>query len=140
MSGWGARLAVLMIFVIGFVSGGLAMHLYRLRIERQIIESPEPIITLTILGLDRDLHLTDDQKTQIRAILIEGRRKMLTAHPDLVPEIVDVFESTQGKVGDVLTPEQKPRYEQLVEDRRRLLREVQKNANTQIEKPPPPPG
>ena len=128
MSGWSARIAVLAVFAVGFVSGGAAVHLYRLQAERRIMNSPEPVITLVIAALDRDLRLTEQQKGEVRAILLESRQEILTAHPDLMPELVGLFERTQDRIGEVLTPEQRARYDQLVEQRRRILEEMQRNA------------
>lgn len=128
MSGWRATLAVLLVFVTGAVSGGAAVYLVRIRAEQKIVSSPEPVIQLVIAALDRDLGLSNEQKLEIRGVLLQGRGEILTAHPELMPELLELFERTQDRIGETLTPEQRARYQQLVEQRRRLLEEVRRSA------------
>jgi uncharacterized membrane protein len=128
VSGWRSTLAVLLVFVAGAVSGGAAVYLVRIRAEQRIVSSPEPVIQLVIAALDRDLGLTAQQKVEIRGVLLQGRSEILTAHPELMPELVELFERTQNRIGETLTPEQRARYQQLVDQRRRLLEEVRRSA------------
>lgn len=127
MSGWRATLGVLLVFVAGLVTGGAAMHVYRMRVERSVLNSPEPGIQIVVLALDRDLALSDAQKAEVRQILLDSRNHILTAHPELMPELMDTFEQTQGRISEILTPEQRVKYERLVEERRRAFDEVKRN-------------
>jgi uncharacterized membrane protein len=128
VSGWRATLAVLLVFVAGGVSGGAAVYLLRLRAEQRIVNSPEPVIQLVIAALDRDLGLSQEQKGEIREVLLRGRGEILTAHPELMPELIELFERTQNRIGETLTPEQRLKYQHLVDQRRRLLEEVRRSA------------
>ena len=122
------KLSIIAVFVLGAICGASAIYIYRLRVERQIIDSPEPVINLTIIGMDRDLDLSDEQKDRVREILRGARTQMLTSNPELIPNLRQLFESTQGRIGDVLTPEQQVTYQRLVEERRRMLQEVESSS------------
>jgi hypothetical protein len=128
VSGFSAKLAVLAVFAVGCFCGGATVSLYRLHVERQILASREPGIQLIILALDRDLRLSEAQRNQIHQILVESRQEILTAHPELVPEMLGQFERTQDRIGGVLTPEQRVRYDRLVEERRKVLEQLKESA------------
>jgi Spy/CpxP family protein refolding chaperone len=70
----------------------------------------------------RDLNLTPDQQTQIQAILNDTRGKYAQLHEKLDPEYEQVRQQGRQRIRQVLTPEQLPKFEDLLrqmdEDRR----------------------
>lgn len=121
MSGWRAYVAVVAVFLFGAVAGAAGMHLVRVRVERQIAASPEPVVQATVLLLDRELSLTAQQETQIRDEIIGARRRFIEDHPTLLVDMKAVFEDAQERIGRTLTTEQRAVFERLVAERRALF-------------------
>lgn len=89
--------------------------------------------------LDERLHLSDDQKTKIRSILEDRRAEMekLRSDNSLAPEdrrakMRTIFEDHNDQIKNVLTDEQKPKFEEMMQRRGRM-------GNRGGNPPPPPP-
>jgi len=121
MKGWRAYAAVVAVFLVGTVAGAAAMHLYRVRIERSIASSPEPVAQAAVMLLDRELSLSDDQEARVRDEIIRSRRQFIAEHPSLLVDVRTMFESTQERIGAILTPGQRVTYDRLVAERRAIL-------------------
>jgi Spy/CpxP family protein refolding chaperone len=73
----------------------------------------------------RDLNLNPDQQNQIQAILNDTRARYAELHEKLDPEYEQVRHEGRQRIRQVLTPEQRPKFEELLrqidEDRRKRL-------------------
>lgn len=121
MNGWRAYAMVVAVFLMGAVAGAAGMHLVRVRVERSIASSPEPVAQATVMLLDRELSLTDDQETQIREEIVSARRQFMVDHPTLLVDVKAVFERAQERIGTKLTPEQRVIFDRLVAERRAIF-------------------
>lgn len=128
MSDWRARLAVLSVFLVGFVSGAFALHLYRLRIESRIFRAPDPVAQLIVYKLDRELSLTDAQKVAVRDVIRAARAETFSMKDDLLPKVIDIFERTSSRIHDTLTPEQRVVFDRIVDERRELFKAAAREA------------
>jgi Spy/CpxP family protein refolding chaperone len=70
----------------------------------------------------RDLNLTPDQQSQIQSILNDTRSKYAGLHQKLDPEYEQVRLLGREHIRQILTPDQRPKFEELLrqidEDRR----------------------
>jgi len=70
----------------------------------------------------RDLNLTPEQQSQILAILNDTRAHYAALHEKLDPEYEQVRQLGRDRIRQLLTPEQRPKFEDLLrqmdEDRR----------------------
>lgn len=124
MTTWGARAAVLGVFLAGFACGAAGMRVLQLRFESRLLRSPEPLAQAVAYKLGQDLDLTDTQKEQVRRILVASRDEILRKHPDLMTEVAELFEKGQAQIRDVLSPAQREKYERIVAQRRRLMQDL----------------
>lgn len=138
MTGWRAYLTVVGIFLAGAVAGAAAMHLYRVRIERSIATSPEPVAQAAVMLLDRELSLSGSQEERIRQELVDARRRFIAAHPSLLVDMKAVFEDAQERIGQTLTPEQKPIFDRIVAERRSLFDRAIAESNSETISGPRP--
>jgi Spy/CpxP family protein refolding chaperone len=84
--------------------------------------------------MESQLDLSDDQWNQIQTILEENRRETDAIRRELRPRLDKSLEATRARIGALLSPEQRVKFDQLVrEDRRRADRFF-------LEGPPPPRG
>jgi Spy/CpxP family protein refolding chaperone len=121
-----ARLLGLVVVVLAFVAGvttGMA-------IDRR----PRQGMSLTVTATDampRELErlgLTDSQRTEIRAILVRGRDRVIRVVRDFEPIMRTAVDSTDREIGTVLTPEQRAALERYRRDNppmmeRRIIRQ-----------------
>src|SRR5262249_47146630 len=99
---WQIRLAALVIFVLGFAAGALALDVYHNS------QRGEPHGG----GMDQ-LNLTDDQRTQVKAIFADARSQMGEVRKECGPKFREVRERTDARLREVLTPEQWTKFQQL---------------------------
>lgn len=111
---WQVRLAILLVFVVGFLAGGLAMNLYRSRQApprgggRGAFEQM----------LDR-LNLTQDQRTQVSEIFADARKQLSELRNESEPRFREVRKNTDERLRSVLTPEQWEQFQQMTDRRNR---------------------
>ncbi|MEO6326245.1 MAG: hypothetical protein ABIT01_02470 [Thermoanaerobaculia bacterium] len=128
MTRWGARLAVLFVFLAGGLCGAASLQLYRLRIENRIFHAPDPMAQLVVYKLDRELSLTEAQKVAVRDAVHSSRDEMLSLKTDLMPHVTAIFERASGRVRAALTAPQQVKFDRIVEERRRLLQQIRGTA------------
>ena len=101
-SKWQVRVAALVIFVIGFAAGALALNVYK-RWERTSAGTSRQDRFAKML--DR-LNLSADQKTQVHQILSDTRGQLQTLRKESEPRFEEIRRQTDERLQKVLTPEQ----------------------------------
>ncbi len=119
-----AVLLVLVLFLLGIGLGSVGTYLVTERVQ-----AARPMLTLarnpahTMATYTRDLNLNPEQQGQIQAILNEMRAGYAGLHEKLDPEYEQVRQQGRERIRQVLTPEQRPKFEDLLrqidEERRR---------------------
>ena len=94
---WQVRIATVIIFVLGFTAGILAVTVYRRwdRDPRNRIEE-----------LAERLQLTADQKTKVQEIFGDTREQLRAARQEMEPRMAEIRRHADGRLQTVLTPEQ----------------------------------
>jgi hypothetical protein len=108
---------ILLSFVIGLLLGGSVGLYYSHNLARHWIQrGPE----MFLRKLDREIHLTDSQQTQIRTLLEANRDKMV-AYQD------DVRKAARAQIRPLLSSEQQARFDAMIakHDSERRKREGQ---------------
>ena len=109
---WQIRLAVLIIFVIGFAAGALAMNFYR---ARPFSSSPPNMHGRFDRIIDR-LSLTPDQETEVRAIFDDARAQLTEIRKESEPKFREVRRHTNERLQAVLRPEQWDQFQQMMDE------------------------
>jgi Spy/CpxP family protein refolding chaperone len=122
----GSRKAVLLVFVLfvlGIALGSVGTYLVTTRVlaarpQTTLLHNPGR----TMAMYTRDLNLTPEQQSQILAILNDTRAHYAALHEKLDPEYEQVRQLGRDRIRQLLTPEQRPKFEDLLrqmdEDRR----------------------
>jgi Spy/CpxP family protein refolding chaperone len=100
-SKWQVRVAALVIFVVGFAAGALALNAYK-RWGRTADASRQDRFERM---LDR-LNLNADQKTQVHQILSDTRGQLQTLRKESEPRFEEIRRQADERLQKVLTPEQ----------------------------------
>jgi Spy/CpxP family protein refolding chaperone len=123
----GSRKAVLLVFVLfvlGIALGSLGTYVVTTRVlaarpQATLARNPAHAMAM----FTRDLNLSPDQQNQIQAILNDTRARYAELHEKLDPEYEQVRQQGRERIRQVLTPEQRPKFEDLLrqidEDRRK---------------------
>lgn len=108
---WQVRIAALIIFVLGFTAGILALNVYRgwmgggrgNRIDE----------------LAERLQLSADQKTKVQEIFSDTREQLRAARQEMEPRMTEIRRQADGRLQTVLTPEQWEKFQRLRDERQR---------------------
>ena len=111
---WQIRLAVLLIFVIGFVAGALTMNVYRARHGSASPESHRSRFERVM----EQLNLTAEQRDQVKATFEDARARFIEMRKEAQPKYQEVREQTDARLRAVLTPEQWEQFQKLTSDHR----------------------
>jgi Spy/CpxP family protein refolding chaperone len=109
-----AYLIVFVLFILGIALGSVGTYLVTLRVQ-----AARPVATADrgpshMAIFTRDLNLTTEQQTQVQAIMNETRSHYAELHQKLDPEYEQVRQQSREHIRQVLTPEQRPKFEELL--------------------------
>ena len=118
-----ARLIVVSVFVIGFAAGALALNLYQQLHGSSDGNMPHSGTEFLLKRMNDKVGLASDQQEQIKKILDETNDKYKDIRKEMDP-VVKPFEprfntvrqESRDRIRALLTPEQLPKYEQMVQD------------------------
>jgi Spy/CpxP family protein refolding chaperone len=99
---WQLRAAAMVIFVLGFAGGALAINAYRAWTRNHIETSRRGDFDEML----DSLQLTGEQKTQVHQILGETREQLQALRKESQPRFNDIRQRTDERLQKVLTPEQ----------------------------------
>jgi len=109
-----AMLLVFLVFVLGIALGSVGMYVVTTRVLAARPQSSVSLPSNHMAMFTRDLNLTPDQQTQIQAILNDTRAHYATLHDKFDPEYERARHEGRQRIREVLTPEQRPKFEDLL--------------------------
>lgn len=101
---WQVRIAAMIIFVLGFAAGILALNVYR-----GLARNGPPRDRFEQLA-DR-LDLNADQKTKVQQILGDTREQLRALRQESEPRVNEIRSQADGRLQEVLTPEQWQKFQ-----------------------------
>jgi len=118
-----ARLIVVSVFVIGFAAGALALNLYQQLSRSSERNMPHNGTEFLLKRMNDKVGLASDQQEQIKKILDETadkykdiRKEMDPVVKPFEPRFNTVRQESRDRIRALLTPEQLPKYEQMVQE------------------------
>ena len=109
-----AALLVFLVFVLGIALGAVGTmvtsRVVAARPQASLLHNPAGTLAMFTGGLD----LTPDQQKQLEAIFNDTRSRYAALHQKLDPEYGQVREQGRDKIRQILTPEQRPKLEELL--------------------------
>ncbi|HET9786907.1 MAG TPA: periplasmic heavy metal sensor [Pyrinomonadaceae bacterium] len=106
-SKWQVRAAAVVIFVLGFAAGSLALNVYK----RWARPNEQGRQTRFERMLD-NLQLSADQKTQVHQILGDTRAQLNAVRKESEPRVAEIRRQADERLQQVLTPEQWKQFQQ----------------------------
>jgi len=118
---WRVRLAIVAIFLLGFVAGGLAVNLYRQSKVDGSQARNQPFHRGDRPGgfesMFKNLNLSDQQKQQVDQILSDTRQRLQEIHRASQPQMDDIKKQTRERLKTVLTEDQWNQFQQQIKER-----------------------
>lgn len=108
---WQVRVAAMIIFVLGFAAGILALNVYRgfAHIGRSHDRFEQ---------LSERLKLNADQKTKVQQILGDTREQLRAVRRESEPKVNEIRRQADTRLQEVLTPEQWQQFQSMRKDMR----------------------
>jgi Spy/CpxP family protein refolding chaperone len=110
---WQVRVAAVIIFVLGFTAGILALNVYR-----NVVRDGGPPGN-RFDALAERLNLTADQKTKVQEIFSDTREQLRAVRQETEPRMADIRRQADGRLQTVLTPDQWQQFQKLRDERGR---------------------
>lgn len=107
-SKWQVRVAAIVIFLLGFAAGALALNAYK-RWNRSGAEASRQDRFERMLNT---LQLNADQKTQVHQILGDTRQQLQALRKESEPRVGEIRRQTDEKLQKILTPQQWTQFQQ----------------------------
>jgi len=108
---WQVRVAAVIIFLLGFAAGLLALNAYRAWARgRGPGDRFEQLATR--------LQLNAEQKTKVQQIFGDTRQQLQVLRKESEPRVNDIRQQTDHRLQQVLTAEQWQRFQQMRDERR----------------------
>jgi Spy/CpxP family protein refolding chaperone len=110
-----AYLLIFVLFILGLALGSVGTYLVTMRVQAArpqgtLARNPGHAMAM----FTRDLNLNADQQSQILAILNDTRARYTELHQKLDPEYEQVRQQGRERIRQILTPEQRPKFEDLL--------------------------
>jgi DNA anti-recombination protein RmuC len=105
---WQVRIAAVIIFLLGFAAGALALNAYR-GWARGRSATPEDRFE----QLSKRLQLNSDQKAKVQQIFGDTREKLQALRKESEPRVNDIRQQTDQRLQQVLTADQWQRFQQM---------------------------
>ena len=107
-----AQLAVGLAFLLGAITGGLAVHLFR----AQPPQSPNSVVEVTN-ELTTKIGLDDTQRTKVGDILNESRKQRRELYEQMRPQFTSVRDAARAKIRGLLkTTTQQDKFDQWLKE------------------------
>ncbi|HAF15959.1 MAG TPA: hypothetical protein DCK93_16795 [Blastocatellia bacterium] len=107
-SKWQVRVAAIVIFLLGFAAGALALNVYK-RWARSGAEASRQGQFERMLD---SLQLNADQKTQVHQILGDTKEQLQGLRKESEPRVSEIRRQTDERLQKVLTPDQWKQFQQ----------------------------
>lgn len=119
-----------LVFVLGIALGAVGHSIADRRVlgartQPPAFLQPRPNPPRAVARLTNELNLTSDQQKQIGDILADMQHRYDVVHDQMNPQFAEIREQGHDQIRQILTPEQRPKFEdflnRVAEDRRRRI-------------------
>ena len=110
---WQVRIAALVIFLLGFAAGILALNAYR-----GWARGAGPARDDRFEQMSARLQLNAEQKTKVQQVLGDTREQLRALRRESEPRVSEIRKQTDQRLQQILTPDQWQRFQQMRDEMR----------------------
>ena len=126
MNTWKVILATMVIFGAGVVTGGLLVrhtappsHSPRPASPRLAASTPSGLRMEVLRRVEKELDLTPQQRAEVDGIISASQERTKKLMEPIAPQLHAELQQTKDAVRAVLTPEQRPRFDELLKQQQK---------------------
>ena len=125
MNKWKAIAGIVLVFILGGLAGVFGtMCICRHRGD-WMWGSPHAYGEAVVRRLDHELKLSPEQRKQVEVIVNDARADIKEIRKQAQPKIDAMFEQAVNKISAVLSPEQRVKFEKVVEQKKERMKSRQ---------------
>ncbi len=122
MKRWKSIVGVLLVFLLGALSGAAISHRYdRRNVEAVLSGRGDSTVDLVVRRLSRSLDLDPAQQDQVRAIVSETHREIVEIRKPVRSRVMATLESSRVRVRTILRPDQQEKFDRIRGGHRRRM-------------------
>jgi Spy/CpxP family protein refolding chaperone len=110
---WQVRIVAVIIFVLGFAAGMLALNAYR-----SWAHGAGPGREDRFEQMSTRLQLNAEQKTKVQQVLGDTREQLRALRKESEPRVNEIRQQTDQRLQQILTPDQWQRFQQIRDEMR----------------------
>jgi len=123
MKWWKSVLGVVAVFLLGAVTGAMAIQHFHSRIAEDVLSGKgDAAAELAVRRLTRSLDLDPAQEARARAIIRQTHREIVEIRKPIMAEIESAVERSRERVRAILRPDQQREFDRLQTDRRERIK------------------
>jgi len=110
-----AGLIIVMTFLMGAVAGGAGFYIYDIKVaaaKAKPVARPHDVVG----EMSRALELDADQTAKLKVIFDHGRERLRDLSKQYAPQTESIRQETRQEIRQILTEEQKAKYEKILQD------------------------
>ena len=120
MRRWKPILGVLLVFLLGALSGAVVYHRFgHQRVEAVLSGRGGATVDLIVKRLSRSLDLDPAQRDQVRAIATETHRDIVEIRKPIQDQVEATLERSRVRVRAILRPDQQEKFDRIQAERRK---------------------
>jgi len=112
MKKWRLITGVALVFILGVLAGSLGTHLYQRQWSERFWKDPAARRAVFLQRLTRKLELTEAQQKELKVIVEEVDRKLLSLRRERRGEIKGIIDEGFTRMKEKLSPDQQAKLEQ----------------------------
>jgi len=126
---WKVRITVVVLMLTTFMAGVMADKYLMTRANVSVkVADPNPREEVLKIYSNR-LNMTDDQKAEMGRILDETSGKYSDLRKSMKPQFDEIRSGARQRIRAMLTTDQQPKYDELVQERDALRQQQQQQKN-----------
>jgi len=113
-------LIVALVFLAGVAVGVVSTRAVVRRMVTMVVNDPDRLRSIIAKRVQRQLKLDAEQRIKVDQILEHTQNDLRSLRMDFAPRFHSIMSNAQAEISEVLTPEQRKRFEKFREENRRL--------------------
>lgn len=113
-------LVLVLVFVAGFVGGGVVTRAVVRRTVQMALTNPDRVRDLMERRIATRVKLDGEQRQRVREILAGSQNELKDLRREFAPRFTLILSNADARLNSVFRPEQRQRWEKLREENRQL--------------------
>lgn len=119
MNRWKAIIGVVLVFILGALSGAIVSHgVYRHKVDALIYGGHEARRAAIVERMSCRLKLDRDQRAKLELIMSDTHKEMTEAKRPIEPKIDEILARTEARVREILRPDQMDEFNKFTAEKK----------------------